>query len=140
MKFFKHMKSSTLLLLVGILLFTIDFFINMDYEDARAKGYEIEATITRIDVRESNDAGMDDIYVAYGEYEVDGRTYTNKRLGHCGEDDYVGGKMTVVVDPDDPGDTEFEGGVLAVVGFIMMIVALIWKYKDRKAAKQAAQA
>ena len=132
------MKSSTKILLVGIVMMAISFTVNMFYEDAKAQGYEIDARITRIVCRTSTDPGMDDTYVAYGEYEVDGKKYSDKRLGYCSDDAVVGESMKIVVDPDDPEDRLPEGGVLAVFGLPIVCYAIYLKHKERKAAKSQA--
>ena len=132
------MKSSTKILLVGIVMMAISLTVNMFYEDAKAQGYEIDARITRILCHESTDPGMDDTYVAYGEYEVDGKVYSNKRLGYCPDDAVVGETMKIVVNPNDPEDRLPEGGVLAVFGLPIVCYALYLKHKERKAAKSQA--
>ena len=48
------MRSSAVLLLIGILLMATDFVFNMDCEDAKSKSYAIDATVTRIECREKN--------------------------------------------------------------------------------------
>lgn len=80
----KKMKGSTILLLVGILVFSVGCIGPFMYEDAIEKGYKVEATVTRI--KEGTDVGTDGmpdstVYTYYGEYEVDGKKYTDVKLG-----------------------------------------------------------
>ena len=132
------MKRSTLILIIGILVMAIGFAFNTSYEEAKASGYEVSATITRIETYTSNDVGMDDTYIAYGKYEVDGKTYSDRRLGSCSEDTVAGDTMKIVVDPNDPEDQMNEGGILGVLGMVVICYALYQKYKERKAAKEQA--
>lgn len=140
----KKMKGSTILLLVGILVFSVGCIGPFMYEDAIEKGYKVEATVTRI--KEGTDIGTDGmpdstVYTYYGEYEVDGKKYTDVKLGKSyDEKKYaVGSTMGVVVNPNNPGGTMSEGGVICTVGFVIMIIAVVQKFSERKKKKQKNQ-
>ena len=136
----KKMKSSTIWLLVGIALFLVGCIGPMMYENAKENGYQVEATVTRVEERDrTNDDGPDTtVYTYYGEYELDGKTYTNVKLGKSYDTkQYVeGSTMQVVVNPNNPGSTMFEGGVICTVGFVIMVVAIVMKFSERKKKTQ----
>lgn len=139
----KKVKKSTWLLWIGIAVFLVGCIGPFQYEDAIENGYRVEATVTRIEDR--NDTGMDGapdttVYTYYGEYEVDGKKYTDVELGKSYDRKTyaVGSTMEVVVNPNDPGRTMSEGGVICTVGFVILIVAIVMKFKERKQKKQEA--
>lgn len=138
-----YKKSSTICLLLGIILFLIGMIQPSRYEKAIEDGYRVDAVVTKVKEREAIefDGGYTvKEYVVYGDYIVNGKTYTNVKIGTYGAPYHEGEIIPTVVNPDNPGKTMFEGGILATIGFVFMLVAIIWKIRDRKRMKAAQQA
>ena len=141
----KKIKGTTWALLLGIAVFLVGCIQPSRYEQAKENGYEVDAVVTRVE--EGTDPGMDGVpdsivYTYYGDYEVDGKQYTNKKLqkGYDHQTYCVGDTIRIVVDPNNPGVTMFEGGVICTIGFVIAVGAIIFKISDRKKAKQSENA
>lgn len=130
----KKFVKTNFVLLIGIAIFLIGCITPYKYEEAIENGYEVTATITKVEQSETDSDGYSyTSYKLYGEYEVDGKKYTNVKLGTFYGDDgyYKGKKIKVVVDPESPENTIFEGGVLCVIGFLIAIFGLITRTNDK---------
>ncbi len=136
------MKSTTIALLIGIAIFLVGCIQPSLYEDAKESGYEVEATVVDVDIREDTD--MDSgftstVYTVYGDYTVDGKEYKHEKIGkYYDSPRYVGEKIMVVVDPKS-GTPMFEGGILCTIGFVVMVIALLCMRANKKAKKAGAQ-
>lgn len=133
----KKILTDNIFLILGILIFLVGCIQPYAYERAKESGYEVEATIVDVKVRDESDADggfVSTSYTVYADYQVDGKEYKHVRIGKYYDTDeyYVGKTVKVVVDPDDPGDTMFEGGILCTVGFVITGVAIFFKIKNRK--------
>ncbi len=130
--------NSTTFLVLGILIFLVGCIQPSRYEAAKESGYEVEATIVDVVKKEQ----MDDVaYDIYGDYSANGKEYRRVKLKTVYQaDSYAPGQtIQVVVNPDDPGEMMFEGGVLCVIGFVMAVAALIFKSKKKKQRAAIAQ-
>lgn len=143
----KKFLSNFLLATFPIIILLLGMIQPMRYENAIQKGYQIDATITEVDskVREVEDAGEYTVDYVYVDYEVDGQKYENVKAGKYSESDhvYAGKVIQVVVNPNNPGKVMKEGGVLATIGFVLMLVlyvpVIISSVKSKKAKKKAAE-
>ena len=126
------MKKTTIVLIIGIIFFLAGTYQNAQYETAKENGYEVDAIVTRVDIDRSNDVTEDDKYVVYGDYEVDGEEYKNKRLDKTTKKYVKGDTYKVVVNPDSPGKKMAEGAFFSLVGFVMIVGAIISKRKAKK--------
>ncbi len=128
----QKIKKSTIILVIGIIIFSLGAYQNIRYEDAKDSGYSVEATVTRVKVHEHDDG---DTYTLWGEYEKDGKTYSNVKLGLFTEYRKVGEIVKLVVNPDAPTKKMAEGGLFGVIGLVITVAALIRKHKEKKAEK-----
>ena len=139
----KLLFNSTTALILGILLLVIGFSVNASYEDAKAGGYEVTATITRIEHRV--DTGIDgapdsDEYTLYGTYTVGDQIVTEKKLGKVYINSYsVGDTYKLVVDPENPEDTLSEGGFIIMLGLAIIVFSIIAMRKNKKQTQQESQ-
>ncbi len=139
----KFFQGTNLILIIGILIFLVGCIFPYRYEKAIEEGYEVEATVTDIVERAQTaaEAGPDDTsYTLYGDYTIDGKEYTHVKLGkNYSDSHYIGEKLKVVVNPDNPGKPMFEGGILCTVGFLIAIGAIIAKVSAKRKAKKQTQ-
>lgn len=143
----KKFLSNFLLATFPIIILLLGMIQPMRYENAIQKGYQIDATITEVDskVREVEDAGEYTVDYVYVDYEVDGQKYENVKAGKYSESDhvYAGKVIQVVVNPNNPGKVMKEGGVLATIGFVLMLVlyvpVIISSVKSKRVKKKAAE-
>ena len=97
----------------------------------------MEATISDVKISEESDmeSGFTStVYTVYADYEVDGKEYKNVKVGKYYDTDeyYVGKAIKVTVNPDSPGRPLAEGGVLATVGLVILVIGIIGKIKNKK--------
>ncbi len=131
------MKKHIIILVVGLTLFFLGVCQNFKYEEQSLK---VKATIT--DIKTKDDPDGDYIHTYYGKYEVDGKTYKNKKLyteygGSYEPNKSVGDTIKITVDPDNPNKKAAEGGVFGTVGLIMTVCGIVMLVKDKKAKEQA---
>ena len=136
MEFSKFLNSTTIII-IGILVFLIGCIQPAKYEKAKKNGYEVDATIVEVDIKEESDldGGLDSTsYTVYADYIIDGKEYKHVKVGKYYDTNeyYVGKVIKVVVNPDSPGKPFFEGGILCVVGFLLTIGGVVSKIKSRK--------
>lgn len=131
----KRICKSTWLLILGIAIFLIGCIQPARYEAAKENGYEVDAVV--VEVVEKRERDNSTAYILYADYEVDGKQYEHIKIGkyYDSDNDYVGKTMKIVVDPNNPDSTMFEGGILCVVGFLAVCTALVRKAQKRKKAK-----
>ena len=138
----KKLSNSTLILLLGIVIFLLGCIQPARYEAAKEKGYEVEATIVKVVQKEETNFEAPDTTacIIYADYEVDGQKYEGVRVAkYYDTDDYVvGDTIKVVVNPNRPGSR------MRVIGFLIMMVPIIHKIrctvKKKKAKKQSKEA
>lgn len=144
----KNMKKSltnVMIVLLPIAIFLLGCIQPMRYENAIAKGYKIDATITKVEskVEEVEYAGEYTVDSIYVDYEVDGQKYENVKVGKYSDGGSKGEVIQIVVNPNNPGKVMKQGGVLATVGFILMLVmyipAIVATVKEKKKNAQEAQ-
>jgi hypothetical protein len=75
-------------------------------------------------------------YTVYGDYEFEGKEYTHVRIGKYSEPHYKGEMIEAVVNPRNLSKTITEGGVFNVIGFVVIIYAVVLKYGERKGNKK----
>ncbi|WP_195450999.1 DUF3592 domain-containing protein [Anaeromassilibacillus sp. 1001302B_160321_C8] len=105
------------------------------YDEAKNSGYEIEARIVDVVVKEEHDSDMIyyyDTYTVYANYTIDGKDYSHVKVGKYTEPKYVGDTITVVVNPEEPGAKMAEGGIFATVGFVMIVGVIVSKAKKKQ--------
>lgn len=72
------MKKNIIFLIVGIILFSLGGYQNIQYEE---KSLTVKATITNIKTKDDTDDGPTSYkHTYYGKYTVDGKKYSNKQL------------------------------------------------------------
>lgn len=135
----KKLSGSTLALLMGIVIFLLGCIQPFRYETAKESGYEVDATIVEVKVREETDSEgpSSTAYIVYADYEVDGKQYKHVKIGKYYDTDqyYVGKTVKTVVNPNNPGKPMFEGGVVCVIGFVIITGAIISKIRGNKKRK-----
>lgn len=142
----KKFWSNLLIVIFPILILALGCIQPMRYDNAIAKGYQVDATVTKVvtkteEVEYSGEYDVDHVYV---EYEVDGKKYENVKAGKFTESDgvYKGKVIQIVVNPNNPGKVMKEGGVLATIGFVLMLVmyvpAIVSAVKAKKKKSQDA--
>lgn len=127
------MKKSTIILIAGIIAFLIGTYQTGQYETAIKNGYEVDAIVTKVEINKSSDVTEDDTYVLYGDYEVGGKEYKNKRLYTTTKEYHKGDTYKLVVNPENPDKKMPEGALFSIGGFIMIVVAIVNKRKEKKA-------
>ena len=131
------MKLHRICLWVGIAVFVLGLVLNVRYEE---KSVAVKATITDIDTAKTSDGEYR--HVCYGEYEVDGKTYTKKLTTLYSSTDRldslsVGDTYEMRISPDNPGKKMLEGGFFGVVGLVMAVWGGVSLRRDKKALQQA---
>ena len=134
----KKKLNSTGIILIGVVIFLLGCIQPYRYEMAKENGYEVDATIVEVKTKEED--GVDGspsstAYIVYADYEVDGEEYEHVRVGKYYDTDkyYVGKTIKVVVNPNSPNKPMFEGGILCVAGFLILIVGIVGKIRKKKA-------
>lgn len=123
---------SILWLILPVLLLVIGLYQSNRYEN----GVEVQATVTRVKEHEDIDPPYSTQYTAYGNYEIDGTLYENKRLDTKYDTPfYVGQTITVIVDPLTPNGVLSDGGLLIVPGFLWCGWRVWNWFADRKKQK-----
>ena len=142
MKKISELSGSTLVLLLGIVVFLLGSIQPMRYENAIANGYEVDAKIVDIENVEDYDVVEEcDVteYHIYVDYTVDGEEYTHVKAEETeNRDKYrVGDTMKLVVNPDKPGKKMFDGGILATIGMLITGYGIFCIVSDRRKKKKA---
>lgn len=135
----KKIINTTTALILGIVLFILGAYQGGLYEEAKSSGYEVEAKIVDVVVEEEQDSDMIysyNTYTVYVDYTINGKDYTNVRVGKYTEPKYVGNTITVVVNPEKPGSAISEGGIFTTFGFVIIVVAIVLKVKNKRAEKE----
>ncbi len=127
------MNKQKLWLIIGIVLFLIGTFLNAQYEE---HSLTVDATITDIKTEYNSDDAGSYQHTYYGEYTIDGKTYT-KRLTTSYTDDstpkyHKGSTMEIKVYPENPSIKMPEGGLFCVVGFVLAVYNGYILWKNRK--------
>lgn len=143
MKKISELSGSTLVLLLGIVVFLLGSIQPMRYENAIANGYEVDAKIVDIENVEDYDVVEEcDVteYHIYVDYTVDGEEYTHVKAEETeNRDKYrVGDTMKLVVNPDKPGKKMFDGGILATAGMLIIGYGIYCVIADKRKKKKAA--
>ena len=132
----KFLSSTTFVIILGVTIFLIGCIQPAKYEDAKENGYEVDATIVDVDIEHEDDLEgySSTSYTLYANYEVNGKEYKHIKIGKYYDNDkyYIGKTVKVVVNPDSPDETMYEGGVLCVIGFLLAIGGIIIKIKSKK--------
>lgn len=129
--------TPTRIIVLGIVVFLIGCIPVAKYDKAKESGYEVDATIVEVKTKTEHDmdGGPDSTsYTVYADYEIDGKEYKHVRVGKYYDTDeyYVGKTIKVVVNPNSPGKPMYEGGVLCVVGFLMVVGGVIVKIISKR--------
>ncbi len=128
------MKKHLIILIVGVVLLVLGLCLNLLYE---GKGVVVEAVVTDIDTKETSDGEYR--HDCYGEYEVDGKTYTKKLTTLYSSTAYpdslsVGDVIALRVSPDYPGKKMLEGGFFGAAGLVLAVYGGVMVRKCRKSA------
>ncbi len=112
------MSKNTVFLIIGIIVFLLGMYQNFQYEE---NSLIVEATVTRTEIKEDTDDGSER-QILYGEYTVNGKKYTDKKLG-TRHSDFLkrGDTVEIRVYPEHPEFKVAEGGVFGVVGFVLIV-------------------
>ncbi len=134
----QKLLTSTGILILGILLLIAGFIPFYKYEQAKASGYEVEATVVEVNIAGTSEIGGETIeqYTVYADYTVNGVTYQHVKLKNYGAKHYVGETVKIVVDPKNPEKLLSEGGIISVVGFLLAGSAIFTKVKKSAAKKR----
>lgn len=133
-------KKNIIWLIVGIVVFVMGSYQNIQYEE---NSLIVSATVTDVKTTDETDDGpISYEHVYYGEYEVDGKMYSDKNLATRHTSDHkpeypVGSQIEIKVYPDNPGKKVAEGGIFLMVGFGLIIWNSVMLYKIKKAGKQS---
>ena len=138
----KFFNVSTIMIIVGIIVFLIGCIQPSRYEDAKENGYEVDATIVEVitEIENDSESGYTSTsYTVYADYEVDGKEYKHVKIGkYYDTDEYYKGKIVkTVINPDSPGKVMYDGGILCVVGFLVLIGGIVTKIANRKKKRNA---
>ena len=129
------MKKHIILLIVGIILFSLGIYQNIQYEE---KSLLVSATITDIKTEDDTDDGpISYKHIYYGEYTIDGKYYSNKKLAtkytnsHL-PDHKIGNTIEIHVNSKNPNKQVAEGGLFIMGGFVLIIYNSIFLIKLKK--------
>ncbi|MBR5570744.1 MAG: hypothetical protein IKW10_07635 [Oscillospiraceae bacterium] len=131
------MKKNRLWLIIGIIIFVLGLYQNNIYENESVK---VKAVITDIKVEDDTDDASFR-YIYYGDYTVNGKTYTHKKLkteygSYSTPNRFTGETISLRVYPDHPGRQVSEGGVFGVVGLVLIVWNAVALRKAKKQEKQ----
>ncbi len=132
------MKKNIVWLFVGLILFALGGYQNTQYED---NSLLVSATITDIKTKDDTDDGpISYKHTYYGEYTVDGKHYSNKKLttkytSTSLPDLSRGDTIEIRVNPNNPDKQVAEGGLFIVGGFVLIIYNSIVLIKSKKKNK-----
>ena len=143
MKKISELSGSTLVLLLGIVVFLLGSIQPMRYENAIANGYEVDAKIVDIEIVEDYDVVEEcDVteYHIYVDYTVDGEEYTHIKAEEKTKLNglWVGDTMKLVVNPNKPEKKMFDGGILATAGLLIIGYGIYCVIQDKRKKKKAA--
>lgn len=132
------MKKHIILLIIGIILFSLGGYQNIQYEE---HSLVVNATITNIEtVNDTDDGPISYKHTYYGNYTANGKEYKNKKLttkytSSSLPDFYNDGTVEIRVYPDNPEIKVAEGGLFIMGGFALMIYGGVVLYMNRKQAE-----
>ena len=96
------------------------------YRKWEFKKNAVEISATIVDIQSEYDSDGDIDYTVYVSYEYDKQQYEHINLGFYSSSMYVGKKITVLCDPDNPYKIESSKGIIiGSVGLIVMGLAFI---------------
>lgn len=130
------MKRNIIFLCIGIILFALGGYQNIQYEE---HSLLVDATVTDIKTEEDLDSGYKHVY--YGSYIVDGKEYKDIELitrytnSMMPENLFVGDTVEIRVYPDNPAKKVAEGGIFLTVGAVLIVYNSVVIHKKRKIAK-----
>ena len=133
------MKKNTIWLIIGIIIFIMGAYQNTQYEE---HSLNVEATITRVKtVDDTDDGPISYKHTYYGDYTVDGKEYTNKKLDTKYNSSHIpdlheGDTIEIKVYPDNPSKKVAEGGIFIMLGFGIMIYNIIVIVQAKKRRKK----
>ena len=131
------MKKNIVWLLIGLILLALGGYQNTQYEE---NSLLVSATITDIKTVEDTDDGpISYKHTYYGEYTVDGKHYSNKKLETKYTSSHLpdlsrGNTIEIHVNPDNPDKQVAEGGLFIMGGFALIIynsIAIALRKKNK---------
>ena len=133
------MKKNKIWLIIGIIIFILGSYQNTQYEE---HSLIVDATITRVKtVDDTDDGPISYEHTYYGDYTVDGKEYTNKKLAKKYNSSHIpdlheGDTIEIRVNPDKPSKMVPEGGWFIMVGFGITIYNIIMIVRAKKRIKK----
>ena len=125
----KLFQAPGVIIIIGVIVLLIGLIQPLRYELAQKNGYEVDAVIVEVKKEHEDDleTGYSSIsYTVYADYELDGKEYKHVRIGKYYDVEYcVGQTVKVVVNPKAPNKPIYEGGILAVAGFLTVGVGIV---------------
>ena len=125
----KIFQFPPILIILGALVFLIGLIQPLRYEQAQKNGCEVDARVVEVKKEHEDDleTGYSSVsYTVYADYEVDGKEYKHVRIGKYYDVEYhVGQTVKVVVNPNAPNKPMYEGGILAVAGFLIVGAGIV---------------
>ena len=134
------MRKTVIFLVIGIILTSVGFYMFMQYEE---NAITVDAVVTDIDIEDNDsDSGSAYKHIYYGEYMVDGKKYTDKKLdtrysNSMFPEQIVGSTIKVTVNGNNPGKIAKDGGFFSTVGVVMVVVCAVKLRKYKKLQKAA---
>lgn len=123
-------------------------FIFMGYSlRFQSTAVEVQGTITSITAHRDSDG--DSSHTVLVSYSYEGRDFDNARLGFYSSNMYEGKKITLLIDPDNPGRVTSRTGdtfgyimllgmglIFSLIGFIPLVCILIKSQREKKLLKE----
>lgn len=131
--------KNLIFLIVGIIMFSLGAYQNTQYEE---NSLIVMATITHVETTDETDDGpISYKHTYYGEYTVDGKLYTDKKLGSSYTSSSFppnvrGDLIEIRINPENPDKKVAEGGLFATAGFVLIIYNGIKVLGSRKTKKE----
>lgn len=129
------MKRNVIWLIIGLVILALGGYQNVRYEE---HSLLVTAVITDVKTEDDTDDGPTSYkHTYYGDYVVDGETYTDKKLdtsytGSHIPDKHAGDTVEIRVYPDNPAVQVAEGALFIMVGLALTIFNGIKVHKFRK--------
>lgn len=120
----KLFKKPLVWLAIGALLLIVGGYMYNNSGNAAGDPVAVTAQVTRV---EEKTVSGNTVYCAYGDYTVDGKSYTDVPLAEGAGPYEAGQSLDVEVTPEKGKTSFFDGGLFVVLGVLIVSISF-WVY------------